>query len=516
MTSPPDFIDIFDRLERDHGVTEWRCGQIYIWPLVKFIVARDIDRYVKKKGRFNLHHGFNLQQKVAFTVNSIRGEIDNLRNPLGQADICLFTYETFRHYQIGEHWFNIFQDPLEHVCEELGLRLTTLELSNIYPPRRPHLNATHSTSLALTLIKGLPGLQHYQAYLRDDIELLNNRLDACSDVLRVEEINALKHELNMNIPFLFAAADVFERRLKIIQPSLGLLANYYSMTGLAFCLACYRSKIRCADISHGVSGQYHYAYGGWQNTPEEGYELLPNDFLSRTEEDAQALDSLIEGSPAYRPPIVVGDLAAHAWRQNLYHIADAPRAILKDIHSGKGEKLQILIAAQHIYNLPPDYLEVMKQTQDWCFYWVRFPPNYMNDVSDLSLPLPDGTYNLSEANSLPLFALFECADTIMTETSSVAEDARSWGIPSIITHEIGQLMFQERIEEGGMIGAMSVDETIEALKKIHDKKCRLEQSYSVQDINNQRQNLVSYLLESCQNKPELVSGSQVPINDMPT
>ena len=44
------YLEVFDRLEKEHKVGQWECGGVHVWPLVKFLLAREIFDYVKQKG----------------------------------------------------------------------------------------------------------------------------------------------------------------------------------------------------------------------------------------------------------------------------------------------------------------------------------------------------------------------------------------------------------------------------------------------------------------------------------
>jgi hypothetical protein len=313
----------------------------------------------------------------------------------------------------------------------------------------------------------------------------------------------LKREIATAIRFLFAAAKIFERSLKIIKPRLALMANYYSITGLAFCLASRRLGIRSADISHGASGQFHYAYGGWSSAPPGGYELLPYDFLTRTEEDATALSSLYEGYPDRRAPVVVGDLAGHAWRENAFGIAEPARQALEQVRprrTGAGGRVEVLIAIQSLDGLPSVYLDVMRRVGDWCFFWVRIHPAYIGDLTIPTLPVPPDSYNMIQATAQPLFALLERADVVLTETSSVAEDARTSGIPSIITHEMGRLMYRDHIQAGRMLTGSSADEIVAAIRHVRESSTPRPATHST-EFFLQRQRLNAYLIENAATPP---------------
>jgi hypothetical protein len=441
-----DFLDVFDRLENEYEVTHWRCAGLYVWPLVKILLARELFTYVKEKNLVLLH-GLGLRRQTQFAGSVVRREFTSA--PVAPADVCLLTYNSFSQYQVDGRWFNIFQDPLVHFGG--GLPMTTLEVLNTYPLRQPALHRTSAITLPVLTARFLSSRRR-SAALRADIDRLLAKVDACREIIGSPAIEPLKASIATSVPYVVRLSEAYQRALERVAPRIGLLSCYYNLTGFAFCLACRRMGIDCADISHGSSGKEHYAYGGWNHSPAQGYELLPRDFLSRSERDARAPMNLVAGSSFHRQPRVVGDLAAHAWRANAFGIADAPRRSLDRVHARDG-RLEALVALQDIRQVPENFLQAMRAMADRCFFWIRMHPVYATEAGRIPVPLEPGTFDIVNATQQPPFALLERVDAVITESSSVAEDALPWDAMPIVTHEVGRFLFSEYIEQGRMIFA---------------------------------------------------------------
>lgn len=490
-----DFIEIFHRIEREHDARELMCGGIRIWPLVKFLLAREIFDYVKEKKLLHLTHGIDFMSKLKFGSQIAADTCAQIAAPPRQSDICLFTYESFRHYKVGGRWSNIFQDPLLEFARASGQTMSTLELQNIFPGRRPKLNPTKSVTLDVVRAQLAARLALSRSPdLIKDVAKLREWTERLRGIVGSGECDALKASIDTAVPSLFSMARIFERHLQKIRPSLGLLANYYSVSGLAFCLACWRCGIPSADISHGASGEYHYAYGGWGPAPAGGYELLPTEFLSRTKEDAAALASLMMGHDGVRQPTVVGDLAAHAWRANSYGVADGPRAMLETVRPrGTDGRMEVLIAAQNVEGLPQAMTEAIRASSDRCFFWIRFHPIYLADLKNFVIDLPGGCFNLIEATKPPPYALLERVGAVMTESSSLADDARAWGIKSIIVHEFGSRLYASQIAAGQMVFAGSGAAADEALRHVVAQNRGSMNSCDTSELDRQRDDLLRFL-----------------------
>lgn len=450
------YLDVIDELEKERGVGQWECGGIHIWPLVKFLLVREIFDYVKQKGLFPLS-GLSLWERSRFAA-TIAGDALVAQQAF-PADICLLTYNSFRQYRIGDKWFNIFQDPLIYFS---GASLTALEILNTFPPRRPELNAPRPLTAAV-IVARYGSAVRVRRQLRKDLTQVLSLIDSCCrSVLDLTQLTQVKNSVANAIPYVFALAVVFQRQLESIRPRLALLSSYYNMTGIAFCLACRRMGIPSADIAHGSSGKAHYAYTGWYESPSEGYELLPRDFLTRSEWDAEAPAELVAGSRFHRAPVVVGDLASHAWLDNAFGMADSPRLVLDSVRT-RDTRLEVLVALQDLRDLPPPILEAMRQLSDRVFFWIRIHPVYVSESRNLSVPLDSRHFNVVEATSQPLYALLERVHAVLTESSSVAEDALPWNVLPIVTHDVGRFLFSDHIQRGHMIFAPTAGEIIAAV-----------------------------------------------------
>ncbi|WP_424992292.1 hypothetical protein [Oceaniradius stylonematis] len=437
---------------------------------MKFLLARDLDEYISGGKLKHLSRGFRIGRQTRYTSTILIDRLTNGSLRPRRADIALLTYDSFRHYHLDGGWFNIFQDPLRHFAARSGLTVETLEILNAFPPRRPAFARVFSVSVD-TVMANIVARMGFAPTLTDrELRDLNRAIERALEEVGVTAADGFFVRLNSALRTLFTLARLFERHLASIGPRQIWMANYYSVSGMAMCLAGSRSGIPTVDISHGSSGNLHYAYSGFDGHPSGGYPILPSYFLSRHEGDAKALDSLVRNSSSHHPPIVVGDLAAHAWRDDAFGIASETRRKLELATRGapvKKDKLDVLIAAQSIERLPNQVVEAMHAARGWCRFWIRFHPIYLRDIGDFNPPDGIEIPDLMATTTAPLFSLLERIDVVLTESSSVAEDGLYWDRPAVIVHPFGQNMFKEYIDEGRMLAASTSREIAEALSSIH-------------------------------------------------
>lgn len=82
---------------------------------------------------------------------------------------------------------------------------------------------------------------------------------------------------------------------------------YYSLEGMALCLACRKQGIPSIDIQHGIQGSGHRAYSRWTKVPQNGYELLPTLFWCWSDYEAETISDWGEIAGNQHKAIVAGN-----------------------------------------------------------------------------------------------------------------------------------------------------------------------------------------------------------------
>ncbi|MCA1561315.1 MAG: hypothetical protein LC753_04390 [Acidobacteria bacterium] len=441
--------DALETLDPDPLVRSWIYNDVELWPLVKFHLATILDLYVitKSTGQSVVHQA-SMPAKLQFFRRSLVRDVES-RAALQEAeqgcDAAIFCYNSHRFFRHDGRWFHGFYDALRYFHERVGQRLTALEADNLpvrrAPPLSPTVNCTRDVIAARAVSRLSPVPRELRDLMRGIVHSLNVRLPKLS----AYDIELPAADMARSMIFVESLARRFARRLTSLKPHRAYVVNYYSRSALAFCLACRRLGIPVADVSHGLSGRHHYAYGSWHWAPADGYRLLPSVFLTRTSDDAEAVQPIAHAHPA----IEVGDPAAHAWRADAYGLrtrAPAPPPVVADIAARA--RIRPLLALQHASGLSEYDKALMRSAPDDYFFWARLHPLWRAQGLGDTTGIRPERFESSYATSAPLFALFEHASAVVTECSSVAADAIMFGIPAIVTSELGRRSYEHDIARG--------------------------------------------------------------------
>jgi hypothetical protein len=243
-------------------------------------------------------------------------------------------------------------------------------------------------------------------------------------------------------------AEGFARVFGRARPLIAPVVEYYSLPGMSFVLAARRCGVPSADIQHGVQGELHPAYGRWSIVPSDGYELLPDFFLVWGRSEADQIDSWAAGTP--HRPVVGGDPLITLWRSGAFGDRDVWLERLREIVSRSPRSGLVTLNA---YETEDDLLclirSLVRAGSGWTWL-VRCHPTLDTRalVRRVCGRLAVTNVEVDLATSAPLPALLELVDLHVSAYSSVVEDAARAGVPSIVTHEAGALVFAQTIEDG--------------------------------------------------------------------
>lgn len=458
--------DALEALDPDPLVRSWIYGDAELWPLVKFHLATILDLYVitKSTGRSVVHQA-PVRARLQFFGRNLVSDADS-RTAQHEAeegcDAAIFCYNSHRFFRHDGRWFHGFYDALRYFHERAGQRLTGLEADNLpvrrAPPLSPTVNCTRDVIAARAVSRLRPVPRELREVMRAVVQGLSMRLPQ----LGASGIVLSADEMARSMMFVGGLARRFARRLESLTPRRAYVVNYYSRSALAFCLACRRLGIPVADVSHGLSGRHHYAYGSWHWAPADGYRLLPSVFLTRTADDADAVQPIAHAHPA----IDVGDPAAHAWRADAYGLrTHAPSPPLPVAERAGRARVRPLLALQHASGLSEYDKALMRSAPGDYFFWARLHPLWRAQGLGDTTGIPPERFDSSFATAAPLFALFEHVSAVVTECSSVAADAIMFGIPAIVTSELGRRSYEHDIARGMVRYCPTPADALDALEE---------------------------------------------------
>jgi hypothetical protein len=436
------YLALVEQLERAFPVTEWRCGDVEVWPLAR------MDLYLDMYWSQANHSAPVLRPMPLRALSRAATPVRNLwksRRDLShwvvrphQAD-AVFLGDGLSLDLVDGAWQDRFCDPLIAELERQGRRTFLMQAGEL--TRLPWARPTFAANMlaawgALRAGAIAPALQLPQ------YEALMSRLHSEGIVAPSLRRDTLWRRAGV----VFATAQAFEHVLRIVKPSLAFVVTYYAGLGPAFLLACRRLRILSVDLQHCPQDGAHKAYGWW-SLPAAGYATLPAVFWSWTERDAAYIQGWVERLHcAWHSGIHgghtqwAGYLAAHAARTDQPAASTFEREILIALQStGVGRGIWNSLRA-----------EIERAPKNWR-WWVRRHPASTPDQDAehqalLSIEAPNVVVDAATAAPLP--ALLARMHAMVSVASGAAAEAAAWGVPSFFLSEQARSPFAQLIEEG--------------------------------------------------------------------
>jgi hypothetical protein len=231
---------------------------------------------------------------------------------------------------------------------------------------------------------------------------------------------------------------------------------YYEDFGYAMNIACHRLGIKSFDIQHGVQGKYHPAYAPMSNIPEGGYQMLPDVFWVWNR-------SSFENINLWRTPFHKAFLGGNPWIDFCASHRSAEEKAL-------GGLPIILVTLQPIADpLPGFLLKTMSATvgqYKWC---VRLHPRQFSEKELIRKQLVneglDQHVEMELSSQLPLPILLMETKVHVTQWSSVVIEAFELGVPSVVIHKTGELVYSKEEFSEYVYYAYTSREIEEAIQK---------------------------------------------------
>lgn len=252
-----------------------------------------------------------------------------------------------------------------------------------------------------------------------------------------------------------------------VTPSVFIQYCYYFPMQFGYNLAASSMKIISVDYQHGNQNKWHYGYGSWKNVPNNGFSILPNEFWVYSEREKNNLLKGFKSTP--HEVLVKGNYWFNYWRG--YKLNNDKLNWVLDKKS-EGKKVILFTVSSYLLDRDNFFWEYLKTSQDEKTFWLfRLHPAYLNLEDDLKLILKEcgvSFYNIKEATNVELYDLLNIIDLHITQNSSVAEEALSFGLKTIILEQEWSLYFEDYLNEGKMVMPKSVKEFSEILNLYTD------------------------------------------------
>ena len=137
-------------------------------------------------------------------------------------------------------------------------------------------------------------------------------------------------------------------------------------------------------------------------------------------------------------------------------------------------KVFVLISLIWGHYLPTEFKNLLHESGERYFFLIRFHPGTTSVerkvVKSELKNLGRNNYDLEQASELPLYAIIRNVHFNITQRSSTVIDCSNFGVPSIITDDIGQMYYQDLINSQYAYYCASGDGLYSQLEKLVNTK----------------------------------------------
>jgi hypothetical protein len=468
---PREYMAWIWELEQRFTVDDLRVGGVDLWPIARIQFAsamRTKDDPQPQDGAMqDAARGVRkLVQAMLAQRNASRSDAEHNAKRAQRADVLVLHHSAYRSQAGGAYYDRL----LDYLREELARRgFTSLGLE--YCPsgafRTPRALPTryiqselHFANLRNRVSSRICGAkvehsEHYQAF--------------CQAVQKagVATARLAPHQLARRAGLLGRWANLFTRYLKTSGARLVLMTYYYSMEGMALCLAARRLGIPCVDVQHGVQARYHYAYAPWLCAPTGGYNTLPTVFWCW---DAESASQIGEWAGAQGARVLTG---GNPW-QALWEDADSPMTKrelerIDGVRMAQPARRHILLSLQWDAGLTAQLRDLLSASPaDWQ-WWVRPHPVQAGGREAMRAMLEQcapGRYELDFAADAPLPLLLAQFDAHVTRSSTVVREAAQAGLRSLVLDPAARDYYGAELDCGMAVAAESTQDALAALAGI--------------------------------------------------
>jgi hypothetical protein len=257
----------------------------------------------------------------------------------------------------------------------------------------------------------------------------------------------------------------FEDVLRRSAPRLACCSVFYTLVGMAFCLAARRLGIPSVDVQHGVT-LGNPAYEGWSQFPVDGYSLLPKLFWCWSDADARPVNNWPSSARAHHQAVVGGHPWMALWQSDHPLVASAVGRLPPRADDG----LTVLVTLTWSSGLSELLRQVIASSPSSWRWWVRLHPLMERERASISswcAGAAAGRASVDAPTDLPLPLLLERADVHLTHNSSVVQEAARKGLPSVVidSHALG---VYDELRSGWAVFAADGQSALSALRSQHE------------------------------------------------
>lgn len=425
-----ELFDALHQVESKFDVLEWRVKGIHLWPFIRHKISYE---YLNIK-QITIPRGVQLFRKVGLLIKGVAELTVLFFHPVFRIshEYLFLSKATYRTFIGGESVDRFCDSLLELAGEDIRKKSIILESGSDMQYRKPRFSPGTVTGIqgALYWIGIVAELK--SKIFQSEFELRNfvafkNELSRSLGVPITYPETTLRKQFNR----VLVLADFFTWYLNRTSVRKVLLVCFHEEYGYALNIAAHRLGITSVDIQHGVEGKFHPVYSSYHHIPAEGFSLVPEKFWVW---DKISFENIAAWNHDKHKPF----LGNNVWLKY---------CLLNEIKTSVSLKRpMILVSLQPLEDpLPDNLLLAIRETLDRYEWFLRMHPRQYSQKNELMQKLERfGLMNkveMEKGSQEPLPVMLKLASVHVTLWSSVVFEAFDMGVPSIVIHPTGKLMY---------------------------------------------------------------------------
>jgi hypothetical protein len=447
------FLALVEQLERNFPISQWKCGDVEVWPLARMDLYLDMywsqAAYAAPVPR---PLPLRALARLATPVNDLWRSRHDLKNwtVLPRPAHAIFLGDGVSLDFIDNAWQDRFCEPLIVELERSGLRTFLMQGGEL--ARLPW----HRPTFSANMLGAWGALAANAVAPRAELPELDEVMRTLAEQ-GVEAPSLTFSKLERRARVVHATASAFEWVLRAVKPTLAFVVTFYAGLGAAFLVACRRQRVLSIDLQHCPQEGAHKAYG-WSQVPPSGYATLPAIFWTWTAHDADyirrwagRLERPWHRSVHGGHTQLAGFLGESGGNDDKWEKGFASKGL------GVNFEREILVALQPIGAQRVLWKKLREQIEraprGWR-WWIRrhpasTPVQDREHVELLSLETPNVV--VEAASSLPLPALLRRMHAVVSLASGASAEAAAFGVPAYFLSEEARVPFEALIRRGQAI-----------------------------------------------------------------
>lgn len=405
-------------------------------------------------------------QQVALPKQMILGRLKSLIRKEPSTSIfdnaqVLVHAPHFKSVKINGLEYNHYLDPFFDACLDRGLHVakTAFEWRDSFPKSKQ----VHPI-VKLEKDSWLPHFLRNNRSIIDD--LMIEDLVAKWKIATGVQIN--KNHLSNTLFRAALAKFVFTKLLKNSRVNRILFECYYKPEVFGIIAAAKELDIQTVDIQHGKQGTHHLMYTHWSAAPEGGFNTVPDEFWNWGEESVENIrsSSSVEFLKNHKPRAVGFPWLDKCREQLPFTLDENQQGFLKRL-SSFDSRILITLQPETVDNegaIPSELLDVMLTTRENRAWLIRLHPSMKQLPNRYDSLLNIENVFIDIPTALPLYVLLKHSTHHITKFSSVAFEANSFGIPTLIIGAIGLSLYSQYFKDAVFLSnqQMSVVEFVKS------------------------------------------------------